>query len=81
MNTQPLAGWATIIVMAGALVVSIATAFGVVIPENEQAAITSGIIAIIGIILRLRTNTSAFKKTSPAPMPAPPSDALKGPGA
>ena len=76
-----MTGYLTIVSMCVALAFAIASAFGIIIPESEQAAILGGVTAIAGILLRFRTNTTVFKSTSPAPMPDVTSSYLKGPGA
>ena len=48
-------GYRTIIVMLLGLVFSLMQAYGIGVPESDQAAITGGVIAIIGIVLRICT--------------------------
>lgn len=50
-----LEGYRTIIVAALALVFSLAQGFGIVVSQDEQSAITAGVVAVLMILLRLVT--------------------------
>jgi len=50
-------GYRTCVVMALGLLYSVAAGIGFVIPEDEQAAISTGIVSIIGLVLRFMTDT------------------------
>lgn len=67
-----MTGYKTLIVMFLGLVFAGMQMFGVVVAQDDQSAIATGVLAIAGIILRLVTNTTAGKTTSPAPMPPGP---------
>lgn len=76
-----LAGWKTIafnVLMASVLVLNQFNAFGVDTPPTEDQVQTgldqidqgaAALLVIGNMILRAITNTTMFKKTSPAPMP------------
>lgn len=55
-------GYRTIIVMGLGLVYSVAAGLGVVIPADEQSAITTGILAAVGLVLRLMTDGKVGQK-------------------
>lgn len=48
-------GYRTIIVMLLGMLFSLMAANGWVVPESDQAAIQSGILSIVGLILRVMT--------------------------
>jgi hypothetical protein len=48
-------GYRTIIVMLLGLVFSVLQAYGIGVPESDQAAITGGMIAIVAIVMRICT--------------------------
>lgn len=50
-------GYRTIVVMALGLLYSVLAATGFVIPQDEQTAISTGIVSMIGLILRFMTDT------------------------
>ena len=50
-------GYKTVVIMAMGLIYSLLAASGFIIPESEQAAISTGIVSIVGIILRFVTDT------------------------
>lgn len=54
-----LTGWRTFIVAALGLVFSGATMAGVVVPADDQAAISAGVIAVAMIVMRLVTKGPA----------------------
>lgn len=51
-----LEGYKTIIANVALAVVAVAAGFGIIIPQDDKDAIAGGIIAVVGIILRLVTN-------------------------
>jgi hypothetical protein len=57
-----LKGYRTIIVMGLGLIYSVAAGLGVVIPTDEQSAITTGILAAVGLVLRLLTDGKVGQK-------------------
>jgi hypothetical protein len=57
-----LKGYRTIIVMGLGLIYSVAAGLGVVIPTDEQSAITTGILAAVGLVLRLMTDGRVGQK-------------------
>ena len=50
-------GYRSIVIMALGLIYSLLAGSGFIIPESEQAAISTGIVSIVGIILRFVTDT------------------------
>ena len=50
-------GYKTVVIMALGLIYSLLAGTGFIIPESEQAAISTGIVSIVGIILRFVTDT------------------------
>ena len=50
-------GYRSIVIMAMGLIYSLLAGTGFIIPESEQAAISTGIVSIVGIILRFVTDT------------------------
>ena len=50
-------GYKTVVIMALGLIYSLLAGSGFIIPESEQAAISTGIVSIIGIILRFVTDS------------------------
>jgi len=50
-------GYKTVVIMAMGLIYSLLAGSGFIIPESEQAAISTGIVSIVGIILRFVTDT------------------------
>ena len=50
-------GYKTVVIMAMGLIYSLLAGSGFIIPESEQAAISTGIVSIIGIILRFVTDS------------------------
>ena len=50
-------GYKTVVIMAMGLIYSLLAGTGFIIPESEQAAISTGIVSIIGIILRFVTDS------------------------
>ena len=50
-------GYKTVVIMALGLIYSLLAGTGFIIPESEQAAISTGIVSIIGIILRFVTDS------------------------
>lgn len=50
-------GYKTVVIMAMGLVYSLLAGSGFIIPESEQAAISTGIVSIIGIVLRFVTDS------------------------
>ena len=50
-------GYKTVVIMALGLIYSLLAGSGFIIPESEQAAISTGIVSIVGIILRFVTDT------------------------
>jgi len=50
-------GYRTVVVMALGLVYSLLAGTGFVIPEDEQAAISTGIVSVIGLVLRFMTDS------------------------
>jgi hypothetical protein len=50
-------GYRTIIVMGLGLIYSIAAGLGVVIPQDDQSAITTGVVALAGLVLRFMTDS------------------------
>lgn len=76
-------GWKTAVFAVIGMVAAIAQAIGVVFPQDDQAAIGTGIVALVMLILRFRTQTKIFgglldrlfgKAAEPPPVapPAPP---------
>ena len=57
-----LPGYKTLIANAGLLVFSVITMFGIVVPEDEKQAAITGIVAIVGIILRIVTTGPVMNK-------------------
>ncbi len=54
-------GWRTITANAVALLVAFGALTGVVIPESDQAALIAGIVAVVNIVLRFKTDTAVGK--------------------
>lgn len=55
-------GYRTVIVMGLGLAYSVLAGLGFVIPENEQAAISTGIVSIVGIALRFMTDSKVGER-------------------
>jgi len=50
-------GYRTIIIMFMGLLYSLLAATGFMIPESEQAAISTGVVSIVGLLLRFMTDS------------------------
>jgi len=50
-------GYRTIVLMACGLGYSVLAHFGIVVPESDQAAISTAIVSVVGIVMRFRTDT------------------------
>ena len=57
-----LQGYKTIIAMTFALIFAVCESFGIVVPQDEQSGLQVGVLAVIGIALRVWTSTSLFRK-------------------
>lgn len=51
-------GFRTIIVNGLVILAAVGAAFGVIIPQDEQAAVVAGAVAAANIVLRFYTSTS-----------------------
>ena len=54
---EKIEGWKTIIVSVLAFAAAILGQFGIVFSLDEQAAIATGVMAVIMLVMRLMTNT------------------------
>lgn len=52
-----LKGYRTLTVMALGLIYAALAQWGIVVPENDQAAIATGIVSLLGFVLRFYTDT------------------------
>lgn len=52
-----LKGYKTVTIMALGLIYSLLAGTGFMVPESEQAAISAGVISIVGILLRFVTDS------------------------
>jgi hypothetical protein len=55
-------GYRTVIVMGLGLIYSVAAGLGVVIPQDDQSAITTGVVALAGLVLRFMTDSKVGGK-------------------
>ncbi|HML99523.1 MAG TPA: hypothetical protein PKD75_13700 [Tepidiformaceae bacterium] len=60
-----LKGYRTIIANIVAVIASVGLFFGVVIPEDERAAVIAGLVAIVNIALRFATSTRVGQSGPP----------------
>lgn len=57
-------GWSTVVVNAVAAVASVLLLFGVQTTPEETGAVVAGIVAVVNIVLRIKTRTPIFTKAA-----------------